>query len=220
MISSSLFELYLLGAPHLERSGQPVHLPRRKALGLLAYLAFGKRETSRETLAALLWPNYDDSHARRSLRRLLSEMRKTLGQDLLPITDDLVGPLDVNTIWIDIEEFQSLMAQIRLNQRLGARQARGNGPMVADAAETNKELLRQVVELYRGDFLAGFTLGECGQFSDWQFMQGEYLRRELCTALACLMQLCEREADYAEGITYGRKLVEVDPLNEEAHTVP
>jgi TolB-like protein/Tfp pilus assembly protein PilF len=29
--------------------------------------------------------------------------------------------------------------------------------------------------------------------------------------------LCEQEAEYTEGIIYSRKLVEVDPLNEEAH---
>ncbi|UCF97305.1 MAG: hypothetical protein JSV89_19350 [Spirochaetaceae bacterium] len=215
--SSYQFELYLLGAPHLERSGQPLHLPRRKALGLLANVAFCKGEIGRETLAALFWPNHDDSQARGSLRRLLSELRRFLGPDLLPTTDDRVGPLEAGKVWIDIEELQSLMARIRLNQRLGAQQARGGLSAGVKAAQTNKELLRRVVELYRGDFLAGFTLGECGQFSDWQFQQGEYLRRELCTALSCLVQLCEQDAEFTEGIVYGRKLVEVDPLNEEAH---
>ena len=217
MSSSYQFELYLLGTPRLEQSSQPVLLSRRKEIGLLAYLAFGRREVSRDTLATLLWPNNDDSHARGSLRRLLSEIRKLLGPDLLPAKDDLVGPLDVSRIWTDVDELHSLMARIRLNQRLGIQQARGEMPEGVPSAQTNKELLRQAVDLYRGDFLTGFTLGDCRQFSDWQFQQGEYLRSELCTALERLVQLCEQDTEHAEGITYSRKLVEVDPLNEEAH---
>ncbi len=72
-------QLYLFGAPVLEQSGQPVHLRRRKAMDMLLYMAFGKREYHRDTLATLFWPDYDDSHARGSLRRLLSEVRKALG---------------------------------------------------------------------------------------------------------------------------------------------
>lgn len=211
------FELRLLGVPGLRESGLAIHLPRRKALGLLAYLAFGKRQYHRDTLAALFWPDHDDSHARGSLRRLLSELRKILVPELLPVDDDRVGPLDLSRIWVDIEEFQALLAQVRMNQRLGAGQVGGGLSAGTTAAETTEELLRRAVELYRGDFLAGFSLGKCGQFSDWQFLQGEYLRRELCAALEQLVELCERRAELAEGIACGRRLVEADPLNEEAH---
>jgi len=121
MIFSPIFKLFLLGSPRIERGGQLLHLPRRKALGLLAYLAFTKREAGRETLATLLWPNHDDSHARGNLRRMLSETRKILGQDLLPVRDEWVGPLDRSRIWTDIEEFQHLTAQIRLSKRRGIR---------------------------------------------------------------------------------------------------
>jgi DNA-binding SARP family transcriptional activator len=193
--------LQLFGAPRLAQAGRPVHLPRRKALGLLAYMAFGKREVHRDTLAVLLWPDHDDSHARGSLRRLLSEIRKILGPDLLPAVEDRVGPMDLGRIWVDIEEFQALMARFRLNQRLGAERDSGERPGARRAGtsmdETSRVLLRRAVDLYRGDFLDGFTLAECGQFSDWQFLQGEYLRRELCTALEHLVGISEREGEWA-----------------------
>ena len=48
VLSSSMFELFLFGSPRIERAGQHLHLPRRKALGLLAYLALSKRESSKE----------------------------------------------------------------------------------------------------------------------------------------------------------------------------
>ena len=212
--TSERLRLYLFGAPVLEQSGQPVHLRRRKAIGMLAYMAFGKREYHRDTLATLLWPDYDDSHGRGSLRWLLSEVRKALGSDLLPVDEELVGPLNMERMWVGIEEFQGLLAQIRLNQRLGGDEMQ---PTSEEPGATTKELLRRTVDLYRGDFMAVFTLGECGQFSDWQFFQGEYLRRELCTALERLFCMCEQEGEPDEGIVYGQRLVEVDPLNEEAH---
>ncbi|UCF97910.1 MAG: hypothetical protein JSV89_22520 [Spirochaetaceae bacterium] len=210
-VKSNALQLFLLGPPRLERCTAAVHLPRKKELALLAYMAFGKQAYNRDTLATLLWPNEGDSHARGSLRRMLYELRKILGEELLPVEGERVGPLEMGPLedprlWVDIEEFQGLLAQARK-----AECDRG-----AEAA-SQEQLLGQAVELYRGDFLAGFTLGKCGEFSDWQFFQGEYLRRELCGALECLVEICEREGKIDEGIACGRRLVDVDPLNEEAH---
>lgn len=204
---SGSLALYLLGSPRLERSGRAVHLGRRKALALLAYLSFTEQPSGRETLAALLWPDFDDSHSRGSLRSLLSQVRKVVGQELLPATDDRVGPLDGKGIWTDIGEFQSTMVQIRSIQLQGE---------TAAVAET-LPLIRRVAHLYQGGFLDGLNLGSCGLFSDWQFQQGEYLRRELCTALEYGVRACEDQSEIADGVAFGRRLVEVDPLNEEAH---
>jgi len=195
----------------LEHFSADVQLPRKKELALLAYMAFGKQAYNRDILATLLWPNQDDSHARGNLRRLLYELRGIVGEELLPVEGERVGPLELGPpenprLWVDIEEFQGLLARSRLLRRRNP-----------DSAQTVEELLSRAVELYRGDFMAGFTLGKCGQFSDWQFMQGEFLRREVCAALERLVDICEREGKNEEGIGYGRRLVEVDPLNEEAH---
>src|SRR3712207_7660648 len=43
--------------------------------------------------------------------------------------------------------------------------------------------LSEAVALYRDDFLAGFALRDSAAFDDWQFFQGEELRRELAGAL-------------------------------------
>lgn len=209
--SSSRYDLYLFGSPYLMRANSSVNLPRRKMLGLLAYMAFGKQAYNRDTLATLLWPNDDDSHARGSLRRMLYELRRILGEELLPVEGERIGPLalgspDDSQIWVDIDQFQVLLARARKAERETL-----NGTAIVE------QLLSRAVELYRGDFLSGFTLGKCGEFSDWQFFQGEYLRRELCSALERLVDICERERKVDEGIACGRRLVDVDPLNEEAH---
>ena len=68
----SRLALFLLGSPRIERDGEPVHIPRRKAVALLAYLAVTGQTHRRDALATLLWPEHDQSHARAGLRRALS----------------------------------------------------------------------------------------------------------------------------------------------------
>lgn len=60
----SCLSLSLLGPPRLEMDGEPVQIGRRKALALLVYLAVTKRLHSRDALATLFWPEYDQSSAR------------------------------------------------------------------------------------------------------------------------------------------------------------
>lgn len=82
--------LSLLGTPLLEVQGKAVELERRKTMALLAYLAGSGNSQSRETLAALLWPEADESRARSGLRRELSILNKALGDGCLEIERDTI----------------------------------------------------------------------------------------------------------------------------------
>ncbi len=75
--------LYLFGSPHLEVDGRPVNTDRRKALALLAYLAVTRQPHTRETLAALLWPDYEPGKAFAYLRRTLWELNQLLGEGVV-----------------------------------------------------------------------------------------------------------------------------------------
>ena len=81
----------LLGAPGIARDGTPVAVDTRKATALLAYLAVSGRSHAREALAGLLWPEYDDEHARAALRRTLSTLRTALGEEHLAIDRETVA---------------------------------------------------------------------------------------------------------------------------------
>ena len=83
--------LHLLGPPRLELDGEPVHIGRRKAVALLAYLAVTVRSHSRDSLATLLWPEYDQSRARANLRRALSLLNRTLGEGWLTTDREIAG---------------------------------------------------------------------------------------------------------------------------------
>ena len=75
--------LRLLGPPHIELDGEPIHIPRRKATALLAYLTLTRRAHSRDSLATVLWPENDQRSARAELRRTLSLLNRTLGEGYL-----------------------------------------------------------------------------------------------------------------------------------------
>jgi len=77
-------DVMLLGPPRVERDGAAVAFDTRKAVALLAYLAVVQRPTSREGLAALLWPESDGTDARNALRRTLSVLRSGLADRGLP----------------------------------------------------------------------------------------------------------------------------------------
>jgi DNA-binding SARP family transcriptional activator len=62
----------LLGAPRIERDGVPLEVDTRKATALAAYLAVTRRGHTRDALAGLLWPEYNQGRARAALRRTLT----------------------------------------------------------------------------------------------------------------------------------------------------
>src|SRR5258708_35316514 len=75
--------LRLLGACEVTVHGRPLPpLRYRKELWLLALLALRHdREVARDVLAALFWPEAEESQARYYLRRSLSNLRRALGSE-------------------------------------------------------------------------------------------------------------------------------------------
>ena len=132
----------------------------RKATALLGYLAVTARPQRRETLAALLWPDADETRARSALRRTLSVVRKELGD---------LGPS------ITREEVELVDGDGRRDRRAGVPRRRGVGRRRARS--------RSAAALWRGDLLAGFSLRDSPDFDDWQAREAERLRRVMSSAL-------------------------------------
>jgi DNA-binding SARP family transcriptional activator len=160
----------LLGAPSAEVDGRPISVDTRKAIALLAYLAVTTQAHSRDSLCALLWPEYDQERARASLRRTLSALRKGLGplDDRLLVSRDQVGLLSSADIALDVERFTSLIGQTESH-------AHASTEVCLDCLRP----LAAAAELHRGDFMAGFSLRDCPGFEEWQRFQSESLRRAL-----------------------------------------
>src|SRR5689334_10315220 len=97
----------LFGAPQIELDGTAVALGYRKALALLAYLAVTRQSHTRDTLAALFWP--ESSAARTYLRNNLWVIRKALGvlaDTWLEAERELVGFKVDAAVWLDVTAFQ------------------------------------------------------------------------------------------------------------------
>ena len=99
--------LLLLGPPRLELDGKAIDLGRRKAVALAAYLAVTGQDHSRDALATLLWPEYDQSRAQAALRRTLSVVKKALGGGWLEIGRDTIGLRQDTNLYVDVDEFRT-----------------------------------------------------------------------------------------------------------------
>ena len=202
----SHLSLHFLGSPLIELDGVEVAIDRKKAIALLAYLAISRTSHNRNNLAALLWPSYDQTHARASLRYTISLLRKTLGEEWFDVDREQIGLNRSERLRLDVDRFHTLLA--------GCREHNHQGDEVCPDC-TNP--LTEAVELYRGDFMTGFGLKDSPEFDDWQFLQAQSLHHELAGALEKLVR-CQISAKEFEGaIGYSRRWLEFDGGNEAAH---
>jgi pimeloyl-ACP methyl ester carboxylesterase len=68
--------------------------------------------------------------------------------------------------------------------------------------------------LYLGDFLKGFSPGDCPQFDEWAFYRREALRGRAIQALERVVHDKNAAGNYAAAAAYAGRLVELDPLSE------
>ncbi|MBN1249935.1 MAG: hypothetical protein JXC32_19890, partial [Anaerolineae bacterium] len=197
------FALYLLGPPRLEADGISVHIGRRKAMALLAYLAVTGRIYTREALASLLWPEWDPSGALAELRRQLSLLRRCLGDAGLEADGEMVELSPELDLWVDVGVFRA---------QLAACTACGHAPTVAcpDCAP----LLERAAALYTDGFMAGFTLEDSAAFDEWQFFEAEALKDEAASALVRLATYAASQGGFERAIAYARRWLAIDPLHE------
>jgi DNA-binding SARP family transcriptional activator/predicted ATPase/tetratricopeptide (TPR) repeat protein len=194
-------KLFLLGAPNVELDGQPADISRRKAIALMAYLAVEGQPHTRDELATLFWPDYESSQSYAYLRRALWEINNALGKGWLETDRDQVEIGGAGELWLDVAAFETALAGGRAEQ----------GP----AGEL--ERLAAAVSLYKGDFMAGFSLADAPQFDMWQRFTSERLRRQYAQALERLVAGLEGQGELEPAIEYAGHWLALDPLHEPAH---
>ena len=205
------FKLFLLGSPRLERvrperQGEPIEIRRRKALALLAYVALTAQPHSREALAALFWPELDHTRALANLRRNLSRLKSSAGEELFRAERHEVALDPALALWIDAAEFRQLLDAVA-----------EHGHFPAEPCEDCLQWLTRAVALYEGNFMAGFSLPDCPEFDSWQFFEGDSLRLALADALQQLIHWHKAQREFDDTVAYGRRWLALDPLHEAAH---
>ena len=105
-------EISVLGPPRIEYDGLQVAFARRKTLALLTHLAVTHQPHSRETLAALLWAELDDTRARAALRRTLIDLSQGVGKEWLITEGDRLALRQGAGLSIDVLHFRELLAKV------------------------------------------------------------------------------------------------------------
>ncbi|NPV77176.1 MAG: tetratricopeptide repeat protein [Anaerolineae bacterium] len=198
--------LFLFGFPHFEIDGKKVVLDTRKAVALLAYLALENHPHSRETLATLLWPDYDHTHARAALRRTLSALNKAIGPHYIALQGETIELKASAGVWIDILQFDRFLDSAKKHQHLES-----------EICHDCLQGLIEAVRLSQGDFMDGFSLRDSFPFEEWQFFKREEMRRKLSGVLNTLSLNLGKLGQKDAAIEYARRWLALDPLREEAH---
>lgn len=189
---TKVLKLAFMGTMHIELGEEPVPLVSAKAQALLCYLAVSGRAYSRQALAGLLWAELPEADARRNLRGVVLKLRQDFGPYLV-VTQQTIAFDRTSQYWLDIADFYRLC-------------------QLGDVASFEK-----AVALYRGDFLEDLYVRQAAQFEEWVVQQQEKLRQGVVAACRSLVAAFTAQNQFEEGIQYARRLLALDPANEEAH---
>jgi DNA-binding SARP family transcriptional activator/tetratricopeptide (TPR) repeat protein len=205
-IRASTLGIHLLGGFELCCGDEPLSLPATlKARSLLAYLAIHRDQAcSRETLADLFWPNHPAGKALRSLSTALWQIRRVLPPGEYLLSDSQTVRFNPESdYWLDVAAFEQLVHWDEEDLPEWRRQHAPDLPSELVA-------LNQAIDLYKGDFLAGF-------YDDWCLKERYHLEGLYLEALQRLVLANEVRELPQEALRYVELLLARDPLREDVH---
>ncbi len=199
-----MLQCYLFGEIRLFIDGRPIPLPQtQKALRLLCYLLLHRdRSHPRSVLSAMMWPDRDESSARRCLSTTLWRLRRALtlpSQEvpLLRIQGNTIGINPQCTYWLDVAVFEEKC------QSVLATPGR-------DLSQAQVESLRTATALYRGELMEGI-------YTEWCLVERERLASLHIQALTKLLAFHHHHGQTTEAIAYAQRILSIDPLRESTH---
>ncbi|MEZ4681465.1 MAG: hypothetical protein R2932_45360 [Caldilineaceae bacterium] len=182
-------ELTCLGTFQLTRGGTPLTaFATDKVRALLIYLAVEERAHARSELVQLLWPGYNATSANNNLRQALHHLRQLLNENVaIPCLLTTRQTVQINpdaSIRIDVTTFTGLLAECAVHAHT-----------TLAACPACLARLQQAVDLYQGDFLAGFTVADSDAFEEWRRITQEQLHIQALDALSRLADAAEGNGD-------------------------
>lgn len=204
--------IQLFGALQVTVAGAAINLKYDKVRALLAYLAANAHQPHRRaTLATLLWADYPESEARRSLNQALFTLRQAIGDQKanppwLLVNNETVQINPAADTTIDVAQFMTLLD--------ACDKHRHREP--ADCAECAQRWAASAT-LYRGDLLQGFSLPDSEPFEEWSVLTREALHQRALAALTHLADHQERCGALEAARQFAQQQVQLEPWREEAH---
>lgn len=195
----------LLGGFQVDNDGVPaIDFKSDKVRALLAFMAVeADRPHPRDSLAWLLWPNSPDRAALTNLRSVLANLRRVINDQAaspphLLISRETVQFNKTSDDWLDVSALMSSPAEMLLETHQAERR-------------------EQALTLYQGDFLQGFSLKDSPSFEEWALLKRDQISRRVIDLLLGLASFYEQRGEFGKAQTHARKIVELEPWNEEAH---
>ena len=188
-------QLQLFGAPEIRLDGVAYPGLAAKTQALLFYLGMTRRPHLRTALAALLWADMPERDARGNLRKAIQQLQEQFS-DYLTVDHHSLGLRADAPCWVDAVEFLSVAGDA------------GRG----DAASN----CRRAVQLYGGEFLAGFYVRNAPEFEAWMLAEKDRLRETLLHCLETLAGHAVAQNDVQQAIAFTRRIVEIEPWREAA----
>ncbi|MEI7770026.1 MAG: BTAD domain-containing putative transcriptional regulator [Chloroflexales bacterium] len=201
----------LLGTFHIRQDATAISDFYSNAVrALLAYLVVeSDRPHERRLLADLFWPDEPAEKGLGHLRQALYRLDQSLAPAALPAAL-VISTRQTLRINPDLEI--DLDAQ-RLIQLTAAARAHRHRRLTVCASCL--ESLGQAAEIYRGDFLAGFSASP--PFDAWLLAWRERLRDQAVWALDALAAQQEQRGAWEAAGALLRRMIELEPWREEAH---
>jgi serine/threonine-protein kinase len=188
-----MIELRVLGATALTdpADGHELEsvLAQPKRLALLAYLAIARPRGfhRRDSVLGLFWPEATEERARHALSQALYVLNRGMGPGVIQTRGDHEIGVDRNALWCDVVAFEEAL----------------------NAGERAKAM-----ELYQGELLSGFYVGEAREFERW--LDGERSRLA-AKAVDAAWELAEESERTGNGVEAGRwasKATSLAPYDE------
>lgn len=207
-VETAVNSVTLFGEFTVSRNGNTIresNWKTRKISGILKYILTERgRYISRETLAAVFWPDSDTKAASASLRVALSEIRKCLAAHGMSFDNENAFIIETKAgfivndkinLRVDAEEFEALY------NRLKKKEIR----------EDEKEnILTEMLKLYKDDLLSD------SQYDDWISLRREHYRSLFVEASHALIRVYMDKGAYSEAEELLMHLLTIDPFDEKA----
>jgi len=177
-------------------SDASAHAVSTRSIELLAYLvSHGGVPQQRRHLAAVLWPDSEESQARTNLRRELHNLRVTIGDDAsLDVQPSSLAWRDSPTCRVDVRVFEA--------EREASEAARSHG----DRSGFLRHVEAAIGE-YRGDFLPG-------ELAEWALEQRAVLLRRCIALCDDAVVALQASGDLSGATDYARRRMQLAPLEE------
>ncbi|MBE7553052.1 MAG: AAA family ATPase [Anaerolineales bacterium] len=196
-----MLRIYTFGRCQIDLDDQTdMQFGSRKAMALLVYLACADTPQSRERLAELLWAERWPDQAQSNLRTVLARLNKQV-ESYLEVTRYSVGFQPEVPVWSDVQAVGRYLEVLKTDSPWPA---------------LKREQVQQALDLYQGDFLAGFYVRDCPEFETWVLQEQERWRQTMTLARSRLVAEYMAGGMVSAALTEALHLVAADPLNEEA----